>query len=60
VAPSIFIFDKDRKLRYSGRIDSDPRTGRRPPTTLRIPWTKCLPTRQSQWHRPRQLDATSS
>ncbi len=27
VAPSVFIFDKDRKLRYSGRIDSDPSEG---------------------------------
>jgi thiol-disulfide isomerase/thioredoxin len=29
VAPSIFIFDKDRKLRYSGRIDDDPAEGAR-------------------------------
>jgi len=27
VAPSVFIFDKDRKLRYSGQIDSDPTNG---------------------------------
>lgn len=27
VAPSIFILDKDRKIRYSGRIDDDPAEG---------------------------------
>ena len=27
VAPSVFIFDKERKLRYSGRFDSDPSEG---------------------------------
>lgn len=27
VAPSVYVFDKDRKLRYSGRIDSDPANG---------------------------------
>ena len=27
VAPSIYIFDKERKLRYFGRIDSDPLEG---------------------------------
>jgi thiol-disulfide isomerase/thioredoxin len=27
VAPSVFIFDKERKLRYEGRIDSDPSNG---------------------------------
>jgi thiol-disulfide isomerase/thioredoxin len=29
VAPSIFILDKDRKVRYSGRIDDDPAEGPR-------------------------------
>ncbi len=29
VAPSIFILDKDRKVRYSGRIDDDPGEGPR-------------------------------
>ena len=27
VAPSVFIFDKERKLRYSGRLDTDPANG---------------------------------
>ena len=27
VAPSVFIFDRERKLRYAGRIDSDPLAG---------------------------------
>jgi thiol-disulfide isomerase/thioredoxin len=27
LAPSIFIFDRERKLRYSGRFDSDPSNG---------------------------------
>jgi thiol-disulfide isomerase/thioredoxin len=27
MAPSVFIFDKDRKLRYTGSIDSDPANG---------------------------------
>jgi thiol-disulfide isomerase/thioredoxin len=27
VAPSVFIFDKERKLRYAGQIDSDPGNG---------------------------------
>jgi thiol-disulfide isomerase/thioredoxin len=27
VAPSIYVFDKERKLRYSGRIDDDPTDG---------------------------------
>jgi thiol-disulfide isomerase/thioredoxin len=27
VAPSVFILDKDRKVRYSGRIDDDPAEG---------------------------------
>ena len=27
VAPSVFIFDKDRKLRYSGQFDTDPSDG---------------------------------
>jgi thiol-disulfide isomerase/thioredoxin len=29
VAPSVFILDKDRKIRYSGRIDDDPAEGPR-------------------------------
>lgn len=27
VAPSVYVFDRDRKLRYSGRIDNDPADG---------------------------------
>ena len=27
IAPSVFILDKDRKIRYSGRIDDDPANG---------------------------------
>ena len=27
VAPSIYVFDKERKLRYTGRIDDDPKDG---------------------------------